>query len=159
MTPEQKRTFNTGVGAMFIVLGFVTWGMTAYYASTPAPEQPAPTVASRVNLAACRATLGRLGFTTSDSAGRVIGKLPDVPASYDEMVDVLNKSSVAATVCSMEMTRFCMGEGCKSKGLEMELSDTLAERVIQKQATPSDGVASGAQASAELPPARGGSAP
>lgn len=148
MTPEQKRTFNTSVGAMFIVLGLVTWGMTAYYAVTPAPPQPAPTVASKVNPAACRAALGRLGFTTSDSAGRILAKLPALPVSYSETVTVLHKSSVAATACGMEMTRFCMGEGCKSKAVELELSDTLAERVAQRQAAASAGPASGAQSGA-----------
>lgn len=145
MTPEQKRSFNTGVGAMFIALGLVTWGLAAYYAVTPAPAQPAPTVASKVNLATCRAALGRLGFTTSDSAGRIVAKLPTLPVSYTETVAVLHKSSVASTACGMEMMRFCMGEGCKSKAVELELSDTLAERVAQRQAAASDAPASGAQ--------------
>jgi len=115
MSPEQKRKFNTLFGTVFLVSGIFAWGLAAYYAKTPNEPQPAPVIGAKtVDLQSCATTLRSLGYP------EVSVQKNDVIAHESLSMDPkaqLEKASIAATVCKLEVKYFCIGESCPQPGI------------------------------------------
>jgi len=126
MSPEQKRKFNTAFGGFFFLSGLVAWGLAAYFAVTPNPPKPAPTVASTVvDLNSCATALRNLGYTD------VTVEKNDVtarePLSADPKAQ-LGRATIGATMCKLEMKSFCMGEACTHPGVTLVVTNPAAAR-------------------------------
>ena len=126
MSPEQKRKFNTAFGGFFFLSGLLAWGLAAYFAVTPNPPKPAPTVAGTVvDLNSCSRALRNLGYTD------VTVEKNDVtarePLSSDPKAQ-LERATIGATMCKMEMKSFCMGEACTHPGVTLVVTKPVAAR-------------------------------
>lgn len=130
MTPEQKKTFNTGVGSLFLALGLSAWGFAAHHTFVPQVAKPAPTQAApTTDKATCIQTLGALGYSTKEIPG---GKFEVNQASLaGDPKEKLLIASTASTVCKMKMESFCMGSACATSGISMRLAPATAEAAAQ----------------------------
>jgi hypothetical protein len=125
MTPEQKRTFNTTVGGLFLGLGVLAWGFATYYTFTPHAPKPAPTLASKVDFETCRQAVGAMGFSATEKEGGRI-ELRQTVIEEDAQRQLMT-ASLASSVCKMNLETFCMGEGCAEKGVSMTLTPSIQE--------------------------------
>lgn len=140
MSPEQKRKFNTAMGSLFLVAGLVGWGLTVYFAVTPNPPKPAPTfVHAVVDLPSCAQTLQRLGYSETRIDNKDVVAFEAMSSDPKEQLD---RATLAANVCKLEMKSFCMGEGCARPGLTLTLQMPQAMRTAQDTLPKSRPVAS-----------------
>lgn len=117
MSPEQKRKFNTAFGGFFFLSGLLAWGLAAYFAVTPNPPKPAPTVAGTVvDLNSCSRALRSLGYT--DVAVEKNDVIAREPLSSDPKAQ-LERATIGGTMCKLEMKAFCMGEACVHPGVTL----------------------------------------
>jgi hypothetical protein len=118
MSPEQKRKFNTGVGSIFLGLGAIGWGLTAYYALVPnPPAAPMIAEAPKVDIASCRAALDSWGYQATQVKDTVLAFENLAPNPQLQ----LDKATMAVVVCKLPLKSFCMGEGCETPGLSFSL--------------------------------------
>lgn len=115
MSPEQKRKFNTFFGSLFLISGMAAWGLSTYYATTPNEPMPAPvSVAKRIDLKSCEATLRSLGYPeVSVQKNDVIAH----EAMSSDPQGQLQKASIAASACKLDLKYFCIGGGCPQPGI------------------------------------------
>jgi hypothetical protein len=148
MSPEQKRKFNTAAGSAFIAIGLFAWGLTAYFAMTPSEARPAPTYGGAVvDLQSCAGTLRSLGYRDVAIKGDdiiVFEELSDAPKEQ------LERATLAATVCKLEMKSFCMGEACARPGMALTIARPQAMRDAAK--VKPDAAAAPAKAAGAPPP-------
>lgn len=124
MSPEQKRKFNTVFGSVFLASAAVAWGLTAYFAFTPAPPKPAPVHREPVvNLGSCQMVLQSMGYQVSIVNNEVVAHEP----LSDDPQRQLDKSTAAVNVCRLSLKEFCMGEGCERPGMSFTLARTQAQ--------------------------------
>ena len=127
MSPEQKRKFNTVFGSVFLVTASVAWGLTAYFAFTPAPPKPAPVHREPVvDLGSCQKALQALGYQVSIVNSEVLVYEPLEPLLEGNQRQ-LEKSTAAVSVCHLNLKEFCMGEGCDRPGLNFTLARPQAQ--------------------------------
>ncbi|WP_150126667.1 hypothetical protein [Burkholderia cenocepacia] len=149
MSPEQKRKFNTAFGGFFFASGIAAWALAAYFAFTPNPPKPAPSFAGTVvDLNSCSRALRNLGY-------------PDVTVEKDEITahepmgadpkGQLDRATIGATMCKLEMKSFCMGEACTHPGVTLVVTKPASART-EPAAAASNVAASGASAAAASAP-------
>ncbi|KWT98296.1 MULTISPECIES: hypothetical protein [unclassified Variovorax] len=130
MSPEQKRKFNTAAGSTFIAIGVFAWALTSYFAVTPSQARPAPTYSGAVvDLQSCAGTLRSLGYRDVAMKGDdiiIFEELSDAPKEQ------LERATLAATVCKLEMKSFCMGEACARPGMSLTVARPQAMREAAK---------------------------
>ncbi|MNR71673.1 hypothetical protein D3C71_23040 [compost metagenome] len=165
MSPEQKRKFNTLFGSVFLASGVLAWGLAAYYAFTPNPPRPAPVYADNVvDLQSCARTLRTLGY-------------PEVSVQKDDVIAnealggdakaQMERATLAATVCKLELKYFCIGESCPQPGITvvttkpklMRTAKTEAPAAAAAAAKASNPRAAGARPGAAAPKGKPAAAP
>ena len=146
MSPEQKRTVNTVFGSIFVAVAALEWSLAAYFSLTPASPRPAPVVyASSVDIGSCRNTLGALGYRV-ETVGQDLRVYEPLSESPKEQLD---KATMAAALCKMKMTQFCMGEGCEQPGVLLTIAPlqlSEARAIAAKPASGPSSVSTGKQA-------------
>jgi hypothetical protein len=115
MSPEQKRKFNSAFGTFFLVSGIAAWGLATYFAVTPNPPKPAPVFGgTTVDLRSCASTLRTLGYLDVDVQKNEVTAHEALSQNPHEQLD---RATLAASVCHLEMKYFCIGEACPKPGL------------------------------------------
>lgn len=143
MSPEQQRKSNTVLGGVFLGTGAVAWILALFFAVVPNPPVPTPVSgASKVDLSSCRAALTELGYTATLEGPR-IRLFEPLTASPKEQ---LEKASIAATVCKLQMKEFCMGTTCQNPGLSMILIEKPSSYGSENGAPDGRSASSGASA-------------
>lgn len=133
MSPEQKRKFNLAAGSAFLLMGIVTWGLTAYYAVTPNPTRPTPVVlASVVDLSSCRTALANLGYQATFDQDK--GTVAAFESFAEDTKAQLDKVTLSIGLCKMDLKEFCMGEACEAPGVQFTLKRTAAAEAARKAA-------------------------
>jgi hypothetical protein len=146
MSPEQKRKFNTAFGGFFFASGLAAWALAGYFAFTPNPPKPAPSFAGTVvDLNSCSRALRNLGY-------------PDVTVEKDDITAhepltadpkaQLDRATIGATMCKLEMKSFCMGEACMHPGVTLVVTKPVGAHNAPTAPATGSGAASGVPASA-----------
>ena len=119
MTPELRKTFNTYMGVLLIILSLVCFGLTAYMVIVPneTAEAPAPKIAP-VPKQPCLDGLAATGATTT-SVGSDI-RVQDLSSAPP--LDKLKAASLGISMCHYYLKSFCMGATCTQPGLTYVLT-------------------------------------
>lgn len=110
MTPESRKTFNTYMGLLLILLAFGCFGLGGYMIFVPAKEKSAPLPAvATLNKQPCIDGLTALGFNAASIGAdiRVTGR--DTEALP---LDRLKSASLGIAMCHLYLKSFCMGPSC-----------------------------------------------
>jgi hypothetical protein len=133
MTPESRKTFNTYMGALLILLALGCFGLASYMIFTPATEKPAPLPrVSTINKQQCIEGLKNLGFRGSLMGAdiRVTDTKPEANP-YDRLKD----ASLGIAMCHLYLKKFCMGPGCQNpEAMSFEL--TPDDPMLSRKAKP-----------------------
>lgn len=129
MTPEQKRTFNTMFGSLFLAVGMVGWGLAAYYAVTPATPRPAPVIGVKSDVPSCAVSLRKLGFDVKvKGPNRLqLSKRLEFAPGLDEKKE-LREATLAASLCPMKLEAFCFGSACDIPGMNLTLGPLIPNK-------------------------------
>lgn len=133
MSPSAKKQFNTAIGAMFLGLGIIAWGVAVVFALKPSDQRRLPPVvlAPTVDLNTCRSSLNSLyGFVTRTSAN---GDLVVTTQDIADPQKALNDATAAIGLCKRELVEFCMGTGCAEPGMTMTLALSEEQKKVPKE--------------------------
>lgn len=131
MSPSVQKSVNLFATILFVLGGIFCFGLTAYFAITPAAPKPAKFISATPDIDGCQIALTQLGFKVEHKNVNLIINTLNIEKDPQATVE---KASIGIALCHMSLKKFCMGESClvtdqpgaqKQKGLQFILDATV----------------------------------